>query len=111
MSATALLRTAYFLAKNNIPNSKFSSILEYAHLQGANLNILKSTCSDSAMKYKYSHHESVLEMHEVLSKCISSSIQSLIDSAAYIGIITDESTDVAVDKKIIFYFRIVDLYC
>jgi len=121
-SATALLRTAYYMALNTIPNSHFQSILEYAHLQGANLDALKvpESTSDSLSqkndklvdntlsKYKYCHYQSVLEMHQALSQSISSMTSNYISSSAYVGVITDESTDISVYKKIIFYFRLVD---
>ncbi|XP_070184089.1 uncharacterized protein C17orf113-like [Littorina saxatilis] len=94
----ASMRTAYYLAKEFIPNSKFSSLIELQALNG---------CKELTGKV-YSHHSSVTEMQECLAAVLAKSqnLQDLNDSP-FLGVMIDETVNVTVHKKLIVFLRFI----
>ena len=56
----------------------------------------------------YSHNDTYRSMEDSLCDAAEDEILSLVSKSSYIGIMVDESIDVAINKNHIIYLKIVD---
>ena len=98
-----LMSPKYYIAYENIPTTKYSCLLDLQRLNG--LEILKSLrAGDNA------HYESCSTAEEFIDTfvdIIDSDINAKLKDSEYISILTDESTDISVNKKLVIYARMV----
>ncbi|XP_070567017.1 uncharacterized protein C17orf113-like [Ptychodera flava] len=97
-SHAAMLRTVYFMAKKELPDDMFSSLLE---LQNEN------KCQALSDGQYYKHHESVREMQVVIAKVLQTELDKEIAASPVISVIVDETVNITVNKKLIIFIRIV----
>ena len=93
------LKAVYWLAKEEIPSSKFPSLLAFLDMLG--LSVAGNLCVGG--NATYTHHSSFSEMPDVIDECIQQSLKSI---RAY-GLMIDESTDVTITKRLVVYAKIV----
>jgi hypothetical protein len=86
------------MAQENLSAAKFESLID---LQKAN------GCSSLATGVVYKHHESVADMEEALYLVTKKEILDKINRSDYVGIVTDETLNCTLDKKLIVFARIV----
>ena len=55
----------------------------------------------------YTHQDSVKKMEEALVQATNECIDDAISKRDYIGIISDETVNLTIDKKLIIYLRTV----
>ena len=101
-AVVSALRVSYWLAKE-VASSKFPSLINLLKLSGVkcleNLHV--------GTNATYMHHNSFTTMQDAIDKCLQhDAVEKLLTCDAY-GLITDESTDIAVTKKLVLYARIV----
>ena len=93
------LQAVLWLAKEDIPPAKFTSLI----------NLLRKTaCPSLANSKTYSHEDVVEEMEIALAKATVDRIKEKIYGSPYVGVIIDETVNVTIDKKLIVYLRIVE---
>ncbi len=99
-SVVASMKTAYFIAVQDLPLSKHSSLL----------SLLKNLeCpAVSGSKFNYSHSESISEFQEIMASIIEEDLLSKVQDSRFISIIIDESTDVSVQKRLILYIKLLN---
>ena len=90
-----LFRTTYFVAKQNLPNNFVNTQLDFLRLSGV----------DTEMKDL--HSDTIISVQKSLIHVLDEEMKSELKSAKYYGIITDESTDLSIHKKLIIYIRYV----
>jgi hypothetical protein len=100
---TAAMRTAYYLAKEGLPISKFASLIEFQKLQG---------CPDiknlsQAGNATYTSRQSAEDFQECIAQDIHEGIICDIKSANMYSIMIDESTDISVTKHMVINCRAV----
>ncbi|XP_053402568.1 uncharacterized protein C17orf113-like [Mercenaria mercenaria] len=96
-SLTFQLKTVYFIVKNNIPLHTYTPLLE----------LQKSNGCDGLKPGHYVSHDAVSEMVESLASSLTDDIKREIEASKFIGIMTDESCDIAIFKKLIIYVQTV----
>ncbi|XP_076463272.1 uncharacterized protein C17orf113-like [Babylonia areolata] len=92
---TAMIRSAYWLAKEMVPNVKFSSLLELQKANGCSQ--LEGDC--------YSHHSAVSEMQDCIATAMETQALSDVHNSPFVGVIIDETVNVTVNKKLIIFLR------
>lgn len=80
------------MANENIANRKFVGLMKLQQMNGA------------IVKDFYKHHESVDDMQRAISDSITAEITEKLQKSAFVGLITDETVNVTVRKKLIVYF-------
>ncbi|XP_077983943.1 uncharacterized protein C17orf113-like [Glandiceps talaboti] len=94
----AVLRTVYYMAKEEIPDRKFVSLIELQRENGC--ECLKTET--------YTHHDSVTSMQRALADTVREEISQKISDSPFVGILVDETVNVTVHKKLIIFLKIVD---
>lgn len=94
------LRTVLYMAKNNVPSSSFTSLIELQQVNGC--PSLLGPCSQT-----YVHHDSVDDMEKALADVTKMEIKEKLQSSQFIGLMTDETLNCTLDKKLIVYARIL----
>ena len=94
---SAAMRTSYCIPREQIPNSKFGTLIELQQLNG---------CSELKGE-TYSHHSIVSEMQECAASVIQREKLSDIDRSPFVGVMIDETVNVTVNKKLILFVRYV----
>ena len=94
------MRTAYFMAKEDLAMSKHKPLMEFLNIQGCSVA--------SSSQFSYSHSESVAEFHEVFCDVIQDEILCKIRTSPFLSIIIDETTDISVHKKLIVYVKLLN---
>ena len=89
------LRTVKFLAEESLPLVKYKKLIELQQINGANIS------------NPYTHHQQVEEMVEAISDTLSREIQQAVSQSKFVGILIDESVDIAVFKKLVIYIQVV----
>ena len=92
---TAMIRSAYWLAKEAVPNAKFTSLVELQQANGC-LNIEGEI---------YSHHSSVTEMQDCIATTLEAEAFSDVLQSPFVGVMIDEIVNVTVEKKLIIFLR------
>ena len=90
------LATAFFMVKHNIAIHKFPEMMKLQEFNGAPTSTY------------YMHHSAVDEMITSIDSVLLKSMKEEIRDAPFVSIIVDESTDIAVFKKLIMYLQYVD---
>jgi hypothetical protein len=90
------LKTVYFMVKNNIALHVYPELIELQKSNGCTM-----------LTGNYVSHDAVKEMVISLSSSLTNKIKSDIENSQFIGIITDESCDIAIFKKLIIYVQTV----
>ena len=91
------MKTIYFIAQRNLPLSLFP------HLIG----LQKVNEAPKLQTGTYSSHECVTEMLDSIASTIDTKINNAIGTSSFIGLMTDESIDIAVLKRLIIYVQVV----
>ena len=104
MAVISALRVAYWLTKEEVASSKFPSLITLLKLSGVqcleNLHV--------GANATYMHHDSFTQMQDATDQCLQdATVEKLHVCDAY-GLIVDESTDVAITKKLVLYARVVN---
>ena len=87
------LRTAYYMCRQGLAIDTLSSLIELQKANGA--------------PAAYKHHEQVEEMISACSQTLKEKLKTELANAHFIGVMTDESCDIAIYKKLIIYVKIV----
>ncbi|XP_070546128.1 uncharacterized protein C17orf113-like [Ptychodera flava] len=97
-SHTAMMRIMYTMAKNEMPDSVFLSLIEL-HQQ----NECKALCDAPT----YKHHSSIEEMQQAIAQVINEDLYQEIEASPLLSVIVDETVNITVDKKLIMFLRII----
>ena len=96
------MRTVYWLAKEHIATEKYNSLMNLLKLQGCkdieNLNVAKDAPYNSVQTAK--------DFQSVIAECIQDEITEKLQSP-FVSIMADESTDIAVSKKLLIYAKLI----
>ena len=103
------LRTVYWLAKEELASSKFSSLSSLLSFQGVDyvqrLNKEDPTRKDYQLTYQSSN--SVADFQAALNSVVEENVLSILQKSPLIGLMTDESTDINVSRKLMVYVKAV----
>lgn len=100
----AQLRTALFMAKENIPDRKFGALVD---LQLSNGATAFHSESGSAKCGIYTSHHAVSDMQKALASIAKENVIAAAQSSPFIGLMFDESLDVAINKKLVMYCKVL----
>ena len=89
------MKTVAFICIEGLALSKFNALMELQTENGLKIPGL------------YHHHEAVGDMVTSLSKTLKDELSSKILQSQFIGLITDESCDIAVFKKLVVYIKLI----
>ena len=89
------LITVKYIAEQNLPLMKYRSLIELQQENGANISS------------PYTHHEQLEEMVDAISDTIQDEIKQDTANSKFIGLLIDESVDIAVFKKLVIYLQVV----
>ena len=93
------LRNVYWLIKEKLPLSKFSGLQQLMKLQGVQLDAL-DVHGDT-----YSSRKTANDFLDSLFSVISNQLDEEIKESDFCSILIDESTDIAVSKKLLIYVK------
>ena len=94
--AVRFMKSAYFLAKNELPKSLFSATIEFVDVLGIEIQRVS--------KPEYTHHTSVGEFQAACVKTISTdTVEHMQEGSGLYSITIDESTDRGNKKRLILY--------
>ena len=91
------LKTVYFMAQHNIALNTYAPLIELQKSNGCEVL--------SRPSGHYVAHEVVSEMLQCLASSITDDVKQNIKNSKFIGVLTDESCDIAVLKKLIIYVQ------
>ncbi|XP_077988181.1 zinc finger protein 862-like [Glandiceps talaboti] len=100
------MQSVYWLAKEDIATLKYESLLKFLKFQGVDtLDTLK--ISQNAT---YTSRETADGMQDAIGSIIKKQIVSQLRQSEFISVLSDESTDVSVVKKLVMYMyvRVID---
>ena len=96
------LRTVYWLGKEYITTEKYRTLLNFLKLQGCkdleNLTAAKNATYDSVQSAK--------DFQSVIAESIQSEITEKLQKSSFVSVMTDESTDISVSKKLVIYAKL-----
>ena len=95
----AQIRTAAFLAEQNLPNRKFLKLIDLQLANGASVFLDK--------KGIYTNHQAPASMQKYVANVLKDTALVRIRDSPYLGIMVDESLDIATNKKLVMFCRIV----
>ena len=99
----ALLKIIHWMAMEDLPLSKFQSLLSLQQSLGVeDLKILKEHD-----KLQYDSYFTANELLDSLSKCVEQNIAEKILNSPVITILADESTDISNRKRLVLYIQII----
>lgn len=98
MKLEVLIRTMYSIVKSGKPVSQFHTLCE--------LHTLNSTLGFEDSNRLYTSHCSFAESNQWNCR---RKVNHILQASPFVGLVTDESTDVAVYKKLVIYVCIVIL--
>ena len=101
---TAAFRTVFWMAKEDLPISKYPSLVSLQKLQGCN-NLCQISVGKNAT---YNSRIAGSEFQECISETIHQNIQTAVRNAKFFAVLLDESTDISISKQMVVYVRIVD---
>ncbi len=98
------LKAVYWLAKENLPLHKYESLMEFlAEVNCPNIKSLR--LSEAAT---YGSESTANDLLQSLAAVIRDGIDNMLLRSPFVSIYADESTDIAVQKKLVVYSRVVD---
>ena len=101
------LETAYFLASEGIALIKFKSFIQFLRrMKAANIEHLK--LSEDASKTLYESSYSAHEFLQAISKVLETDLEEKLSASPAVTVLADESTDIAVNKRLVLYAQISD---
>ena len=95
----AQIQTAMWLAEENLPNRKFLKLIDLQLANGAS--------AFSNKKGIYTNHQAPATFQKYIAEVLKESALVRIRDSPFIGIMTDESLDIATNKKLILFCRII----
>ncbi|XP_033736369.1 zinc finger protein 862-like [Pecten maximus] len=97
------MRSVYWLAKENLPLHKHSSLMEFLKINDCpNIDKL------SQGHVTYTSDSTANDMLETLASSIRGNINMMLTKSPFISIFADESTDIGMQKKLVVYARVLD---
>lgn len=99
------MRTAYFLAKEGIPTSKYPSLIKFMR-EDQECHQLDALMH--AKNASYDSRQTADEFHTTLAEQIEEDILEKIKKSNYYSVLVDETTDIRVREKMVLYVRYVD---
>ena len=99
----ALLKIIHWMAMEDLPLSKFQSLL---HLQQS-LGVEDLKIFKELDKLQYDSYFTANELLNSLSKCVEQNIAEKILNSPVITILADESTDISNRKRLVLYIQII----
>lgn len=103
-SVVAAMRTVHWMAKEDIPIKKYSSLMEFQSLQGCEA-ITKLSVAQNAT---YTSRMAGEDFQTCVAEDIHQQLVNNIKNADMYSVLVDESTDLAICKQMIVYVRILD---
>ena len=97
-SLSCQLRSAYFMVKNNIALHIYPELMELMKRNGCQ-QVFQSGC--------YVSHDAVSDMVHCFSDSLNEDLLKQIKESKFIGILINESCDIAIFKKLILYIQTV----
>ncbi|KAL8604859.1 hypothetical protein ACOMHN_028487 [Nucella lapillus] len=97
----AQMGAALILATDDLPDTKFSSLL---HAQA----LVRTQEQPGGSQPTYTDHNKAAQLQASLGNMCRQQIFTRIKDSPYIGIMLDESVDVAVQKKLVIFCRVID---
>ena len=98
------MKTVYWMAKENIPLSKYTSLRNFQdHLETPKTDKLKVTET-----VNYSSYTTATDMLKAINDTIDDDINFQLENSPYITILCDESTDRVVHHKLSVFARVAD---
>ena len=99
------LEAAYFLASKNIALVKFKSLIQFLRrVKAANINHLK--ISDNTL---YESSFSANEILDAIAEALEKELENKHAVLLAVTVLADESTDIAVNKRLVLYAQISNL--
>ena len=92
----AQIRTAAFLAQENLSNRKFLKLIDLQLANGASVFLDK--------KGIYTNHQAPAIMQKYVANVLKDTAVVRIRDSPYLGIMVDESLNIATPKKLVMYF-------
>lgn len=99
--ALNLLKTAYHVAKRELPKEEMKHMISYAQSLGVNFS------KTDLPSLKYTSHSSVTELQSALAHVILEDKMSAVKESSIFGITIDESTDRGNQKRLLMYIQYV----
>lgn len=97
------MRTVYWLAEEHIATEKYKSLMNILKMQGCkdieNLNVAKNASYNSVQTAK--------DFQSVIAECIQDEITEKLHKSPFVSVMADESTDIAVSKKLLIYAKLI----
>ena len=90
------LKTAYFIAQNHLPLTIFPELIGLQVSNGA-----------PNMTQTYKSYDAVSDMIESIASALDGNLREIIGGSRFVGLMTDESIDIAVLKKLVIYVKVV----
>ena len=102
------LEAAYFLASEGIALVKFKSLIQFLkRVKAENIEHLKLS-EDSESEKAYESSYSANEFLEAISKVLETELKTKLEKSPVVTVLADESTDIAVNKRLVLYAQISD---
>lgn len=98
------MMVAYWLVKEEMPVSKFSKLIMLLRLAKCP-DIESMNVGENAT---YMSDTAAYEMIDCIAEVVRKQTMNKVQSSPTISILTDESTDLTVDKKLVLYARVLD---
>ena len=95
----AQISTAMWLAEENLPNRKYVRLIDLQLANGASVF--------SNKKGIYTNHQAPATFQKYIADVLKETALVRIRDSPFIGIMTDESLDIATNKKLIMFCRII----
>ena len=103
-AVTAAMRTAFWMAKEDLAVAKYPSLMNLLKVQGcepfSKINIAKNAT--------YTSKVSCREFQQCISEVIQKDILTAVQKADFYSVLIDESTDISVSKQMVVYLRIAN---
>ncbi len=103
-SVIAAMRTALYMAKEDIPIKKYPSMVSFLKLQDCpqikNLEVGKNAT--------YASRATGEEFQSCMAEAINSRIAEQVRNAPMFSVLIDETTDISITKQMVVYARVVD---
>ena len=101
---TAAMKTVFWMAQEDIPLKKYSSLVDFLKIQGCQ-DLKKIEVSKNAT---YHSRSSAEEFQSSIAQVIEEDQLAVIKKSPCFSILIDESTDISVSKRMIVYIRVVN---
>lgn len=99
-----VLKSAFWIAQEGLAISKFGSLIELlGELKCPNVEHLKCTKS-----VKYESDKAASDMISSIAAVIRRKIDNKLMDSPFVSFLLDESTDIATNKKLVVYARVID---